>query len=108
VATVPTGGDWKTATVAAGLPGSQLRVGLVALPGGASLAFVPQVRSPYALAMYGQARADAPWAPLWNAHDAASGASSAVLVGGKPVILLEAGETGRRETVSFLRVEAQD
>jgi hypothetical protein len=108
LSTVPTGGDWATATPAEGFASTGLRPGLATLPGGATLAFVPQVRVPYALVMYGRPRPGAPWAPLWNAHDAASGASAAAVVGGKPVLLLEAGEAGRRETVSFLRIDAND
>jgi hypothetical protein len=55
--------------------------------------------------MFGR-RGQEDWARLWPLHDAATGAACAAMADGHPVALLEAGETGRRETISFVRLEA--
>ena len=96
---------WSDARTAKGLIGTSQRPALLALPGDRWLALVAQPRPPYTLEMFGR-RGQEDWARLWPLHDAATGAACAAMADGHPVALLEAGETGRRETISFVRLEA--
>ncbi len=104
MATIPVGAaSWSEATTATGLIPSGQRPALLALPGDHWLALVAQPKPPYALEMFGR-RAQGEWSRLWPLHDAATGAACAAMAGGHPVALMEAGETGRRETISFVRL----
>lgn len=108
MATIPVAApSWADARTGKGLIATSQRPGLLALPGDRWLALVAQPRPPYTLEMFGR-RGQGDWSRLWPLHDAATGAACAAMADGRPVALLEAGETGRRETISFVRVEAGD
>lgn len=104
MATIPVGAAaWADAAPAPGLVPTSQRPALLALPEDRWLAMVAQPKPPYALEMFGR-RAAGEWSRLWPLHDAATGAACAAIAGGVPVALIEAGETGRRETISFVRL----